>query len=160
MRTSNQEHTMSNQPRYTRLAAIARALIVVIAITPLARALAQTTATPAPKESPVGLYDWRMKDREKYATLPGVDATDEVTGTLDLMRMDGGYHAILTSSIGPTFPARWVGVENDRVTVLAETPYGLLSITMNIGPDSIPARWAMNGGVMDIDGRLEIRRRR
>jgi hypothetical protein len=143
---------MSHNSRYTRLA-----LIVVMAITPVAGTFAQE---PPRKESPVGLYEWRMMEREKYAMLPGVEVAAEVTGTLDVMRMDGGYHAILTSSIGPTFPARWVGVANDSVTVLAETPYGLFSITMKVGPDSIPARWALNGGVMDIDGRLEIRRRR
>jgi hypothetical protein len=107
-----------------------------------------------------GLYEWTMHDQATYSML--VETYGQpITGTLRVVGLTSGLHGVLTSSIGPEFPARSVLVRGDTLTVLASTPYGEFRIEMQPRTQPIAARWSLAGGeVGDLAGPLEVRRLR
>lgn len=90
------------------------------------------TAAASTAVEPAGTYDFNTT----------VDGT-AVTGVVTITRGTGGYTGTITTNVTDPITIDQVTAEGNRITVIALTPDGALTFTMDFSGDDFSGAWAL-----------------
>lgn len=120
-------------------------LAALLAIAIGTTATAQTPA-PAPNLDPVGTFEFST-------TVQG----QTVNGVVTITKTDGVLGGKMMADIMPEIPLKSVTVEGKKVTLVAETPDGVLTVVMEFeDADKFAGNWTLAGDGGSISGKRKI----
>lgn len=90
------------------------------------------TAAASTAVEPAGTYDFNTT----------VDGT-AVTGVVTITRGTGGYTGTITTNVTDPITIDQVTAEGNRITVIALTPDGALTFTMDFSGDDFSGTWTL-----------------